>query len=902
MSTDITARVAPPAYLRRFWAKAYPYRQRGPERIHLLEHHLADVGACLEALLAQPTIRRRLARAGGLHDLDAATIARLCVFAALHDIGKVNAGFQTQVWLPGDVQGGRPIQRTGHTLDIAPVLTGIDSEATEWFFAALGWSELTAWDDRDGETVSDLLVATLSHHGLPLQLEGARQANPAIWRSFGGLEPARCVRRIGGLVRRWFPAALDACAPPLPSAPAFQHMFLGLCTLADWLGSNEAYFPFLDEPDDGYIGSTRQNARRAVSEIGLDLGQQRRTFRTRGALPDFASLFGMDGAASPNAVQRHAAMATPLGEQLTIVESETGSGKTEAALWRFARMYEAELVDGIYFALPTRAAATQMYERVQRFTGTLFPEGRHAPAVVLAVPGYMRDGDATGRLLQNYEVWWDDHPDDATRGRRWAAEHAKRYLAAQIAVGTVDQAMMAALKVTHAHIRAACLSRNLLVIDEVHASDTYMRGILRALLDAHLEAGGYALLMSATLGSVARWQWLSAGLGAAASDIPLDAAIQSPYPAVSTRSGDGERVTAVGENGREKTVRVDGTPLMEQPGRVAERALEAARAGAKVLVIRNTVDYAIRTQQAIEHAAATRERSLLFACNDVPTLHHGRFAAGDRRLLDRAVETLLGKERAGGGVIVVGTQTLEQSLDIDADLLITDLCPVDVLLQRIGRLHRHRRDDRPATHLTPNCVVLLPGEGDLTPLLVRGSNGLGRFVYEDLRILEATRRLIDRDSEWIIPGMNRELVERATHPAALEAITEELGGAWRDHANRVTGAGLAEGLSAHSVVIRRDKSFCGDNRDVLFGSLEERIRTRLGDAGVKMDLVPPPPSPFGQGVIEHILVPRRWLADGVEEGPTAPAVRDDGFAFRVGERSFRYDRVGLRREAEPAAG
>ena len=89
---------------------------------------------------------------------------------------------------------------------------------------------------------------------------------------------------------------------------------------------------------------------------------------------------------------------------------------------------------------------------------------------------------------------------------------------------------------------------------------------------------------------------------------------------------------------------------------------------------------------------------------------------------------------------------------------------------------------------------------------------------------------------------------------------------------------------------------------MLFGSLEERIRTRLGDAGVKMDLVPPPPSPFGQGVIEHIVVPRRWLADGVEEGPTAPAVRDDGFAFRVGERSFRYDRVGLRREAEPAAG
>ena len=142
-------------------------------------------------------------------------------------------------------------------------------------------------------------------------------------------------------------------------------------------------------------------------------------------------------------------------------------------------------------------------------------------------------------------VWWDDHQND---GHRWAAESAKQYLAAQIAVGTVDQAMMAALKVRHSHMRASCLSRNLLVVDEVHASDPYMRRILKALLDAHLDAGGHALLMSATLGSVARRQWLSAARLTPNDAPPLEEAIASAYPAVSVMGPDGENIAAAGKN------------------------------------------------------------------------------------------------------------------------------------------------------------------------------------------------------------------------------------------------------------------------------------------------------------------------------------------------------------------
>ena len=891
--------MTPAAYTQVFWAKS---DRDNPQRIHLLEHHMADVGACFEALLAQPTIRQRLAQAGKLDAINPVITARLAVLVALHDIGKVNIGFQTRIWQEADLPAGtRHPGCTGHIADLMPVLNCDDAETADWFFSALGWwwDATESWDDCHGETVCGLFVAALSHHGRPLNMQASWPKKPAIWRPFGALHPRRGVERIGRLLRGWFPAAWTASGPPLPSAPTFQHMFLGLCMLADWLGSDETHFPFCAEPRDDYMQTARNNAQRAVTEIGVNIENQRSAFRALPALPSFDTLFGLSNA-TPNPIQQ-AARAVPLDERLVIIESETGSGKTEAALWRFAHLYQARRVDGLYFALPTRAAASQMHGRITRFTAKLFP-GEVSPEPVLAVPGYVRAGAATGKHLPNYEVWWDDHPDVLTSKRRWAAESAKRYLAAQVAVGTVDQAMLATLQVKHAHMRAACLSRNLLVVDEVHASDPYMCVILEALLRVHIEAGGYALLMSATLGSAARSRWLSAQ-SAANAPPSLNSAIETPYPAITTRTS--ETTVAVSGNGKEKTVRVKALSDMGDFTQVAQRALHAARAGAKVLVVRNTVQYAIDTQQAVEAMATPDESDLLYACHGTLTLHHGRFAAEDRLVLDTAVEKKIGKDRPPGGRIIVGTQTLEQSLDIDADLLITDLCPMDVLLQRIGRLHRHQRVDRPTGSETPTCIVLIPEGDDLSPLLSKGPgrNGLGPhgFVYEDLRVLEATRRLILRFPNWHIPKMNRELVERATHPATLNAITDEMGDAWQVHATRMMGGTLAKNLTARSALVHYDKSFFGeDNRDVVFGSDEERIRTRLGDEGIEVELNPPAPSPFDGEPIARLTIPHhlagRLSGDATEDEPVVPDLEDGGFTFRSGESRFRYDRLGLRRE------
>ena len=187
-------------------------------------------------------------------------------------------------------------------------------------------------------------------------------------------------------------------------------------------------------------------------------------------------------------------------------------------------------------------------------------------------------------------------------------------------------------------------------------------------------------------------------------------------------------------------------------------------------MIRNTVASA---QAVLDELAQLGADSLGLQVNGVGTLHHSRFAVEDRRLLDDAAEAALGKSRRPpGDCIMIGTQTLEQSLDIDADLLLTDLCMVDVLLQRIGRLHRHE-NDRPGGYRQPRCIVLAPADGlerGLDGSLMRHGLGLrpgapGGGIYRDLLGVEQPRRLIVDHPVRRIPEMSRMLVERATNPS-----------------------------------------------------------------------------------------------------------------------------------------
>jgi CRISPR-associated endonuclease/helicase Cas3 len=173
--------------------------------------------------------------------------------------------------------------------------------------------------------------------------------------------------------------------------------------------------------------------------------------------------------------------------------------------------------------------------------------------------------------------------------------------------------------------------------------------------------------------------------------MPFDVACKVPYPAIS----DSHSLRKVAGTGQSKRVRWSTRDIIDSPEKIAELALAAAAQGAKVLIVRNTVPAAIATLAALE--ARVPDPAWLFQVNGVVTLHHSRFSRQDRPLLDAEIENAWARSGQAGALIVVGTQTLEQSLDIDADFLITDLCPMDVLLQRVGRLHRHA-NERPEAY------------------------------------------------------------------------------------------------------------------------------------------------------------------------------------------------------------
>lgn len=815
---------------------------------HHLAHHSADVAAVLMELLDLPVFLAR-AEAAAAGPITAGQVACLGALAFLHDIGKLATAFQVKAW-PATFG----ITPRGHVQCGWAWLSRGEAETALAGNAPLigRWPEIQDW-----------FHVLFAHHGRPVPIPDPTWGQDA-FAPCQGYDPAVQEIVMGNALVKWFPEIRAACPPRL--SHEFSHFFAGLLALSDWIGSDRRAFPFVGEFQETYWEQARQKARLRIREIGLD-----RAGVSLAAAPSWALLSDHP---APRPAQQVVAD-VPLSEPLVILEAETGAGKTEAALWRFARLYEAGSVDALYFAVPTRAAARQLQARVNAAMRRMF--AAPAPEAILAIPGQALAGEAQGARLPDFRVRWDDTEPESPI--RWAAEHATRFLAAQIAVGTVDQVMLGGLMVKHAHLRGSALSRSFLVIDEVHASDAWMTEIQRSLVRSHLRLGGHAMLMSATLGSVARAAWR----GEALPHLP-DAA-NAPYPAVWTGAG---CVPVLGERGGGKAVRLRAHEGWGGEA-AADLAVAAARAGARVLVIRNTVARAQETYVACCALAS----ELVFAVDGVATLHHSRFAAEDRARLDAGVEVVLGGDVERGGTIVIGTQTLEQSLDIDADYLVTDLCPMDVLLQRIGRLHRHVRG-RPAGFEAAQTVVLCPPDG-LDSLTRVAENGLGNYgrtasllgVYLDVPALAATLERIESEPVWAIPAMSRALVEAATHPEALDRIAEARG--WQAYRQRVGGKAIAEMQGARLVLLDRLAPFPERFPE------DEVIHTRLGEFGVVLTLPEGTMGPFGTA-IRTLALPVQWSRGLTGEEEVRVETSTEGLTLRVGDRVFLYDAAGLRRE------
>ncbi|MHB1416581.1 MAG: CRISPR-associated helicase Cas3', partial [Chloroflexota bacterium] len=451
-------------------------------------------------------------------------------------------------------------------------------------------------------------------------------------------------------------------------------------------------------------------------------------------------------------------------QTLAIVEAPMGEGKTEAGLLLAARLAARGGARGLYFALPTVATSNQMYERVRSHLAGWAGDGERVG--LLLINGQAELSPQYAEALAQQRAPGNRDPDDPIEVDSWLLPR-KRSLLSPYGVGTVDQAMMAALNVRHVTLRLLGLAGKVVLIDEVHAYDTYMSTVIDRLLAWLRALGASVVLLSATLPSARRRQLVAAFTGREAAATTADEA----YPLVTIADADADgppRRLAVSGVAAAKTVALERRPDGEGERAANARYLvDRLGEGGCACWICNTVDEAQRCYMTLRKVGAALPPDL----RPEVLLFHARFPLERRQQIEKEV---LGRFGPGGErprrAVLVATQVVEQSLDLDFDLMATQLAPVDLLLQRLGRLHRHADTPRPAGLASPCLVLLEPPRG--------GDGGFAfgpyGYVYEPFVLLKTLLALQGLGTVEV-PDAVRTLVEavyddRPPDEAALAAL------------------------------------------------------------------------------------------------------------------------------------
>ncbi len=395
---------------------------------------------------------------------------------------------------------------------------------------------------------------------------------------------------------------------------------------------------------------------------------------------------------------------------LVLIEAPMGEGKTEAA-WYLADAWDGRGGQGAYIALPTMATSNQMFDRVGKFL-----EGSNGKKNLMLLHGKAALNDQFEKL--KYAAWlYDDenHP-SAVVAEEWFAANKKHGLLAPYGVGTIDQALLAVLQTKHVFVRLFGLAGKCVILDEVHAYDTYMTTLMERLLRWLAALGCPVVLLSATLPRDKRLKLLRAYAGN-----ELEEPENKPYPRVTTIAMGGlpvpEHVEADAD--RAQTIRLGWLDEWS----LVQMLQQSLAGGGCAAVIRNTVGLAQETHLALKDA--------LNADGITVELFHARFPFARRMEIENAVLKRFGKQ--GGPSqrykrVLVATQVVEQSLDLDFDLMMSDVAPVDLVLQRAGRLHRHQRGPRPAGVAEPRLWLIEPPSNEGLPTFKRYEKVYARFV------------------------------------------------------------------------------------------------------------------------------------------------------------------------------
>jgi CRISPR-associated endonuclease/helicase Cas3 len=544
--------------------------------------------------------------------------------AANHDIGKVSPTFYNKIHTACNKSNSEKHY---------PLIAGFNAELESRWGGHAGVSQVSAAAMRTPRYLPEILG---QHHGFSPNVSTYSAEADVFGGKAWQKERENLVKALESVMNETWPEI---------TSPAQARLVAGLTSVADWIGSGYHF----DNPDDNW----KPKIQRAIDEAGFIPPLYKTGL-------SFEQLFGFQ----PRKVQEQ------LIEQASkpgvyVLEAPMGVGKTEAALYVAYQMLAKGKASGVYFALPTQLTSNKIYERFNQFlSGILFENCPFKEKFL-------------GALLLHTNAWLVDTEmgEEGRPGGAWFNQN-KRGLLAPFAVGTIDQALMAAMSVKHGFVRAFGLAGKVVILDEVHTYDAYTGTLLDALINLLKELHCTVIVLSATLNQERRQSLL----GHETKSVD--------YPLITAMPKDASQVVEVGvpSNERQQVF----VRLQESDKDAIEEALLRSEQGQQVLWIENTVKEA---QEAYLNLAA-RAMDLGVDCG----LIHSRFTQVDRKTNEEKWVNLYGKnghsKRSLKGRILVGTQVLEQSLDIDSDFLISRFAPTDMLLQRFGRLWRHAETPR----------------------------------------------------------------------------------------------------------------------------------------------------------------------------------------------------------------
>ncbi|MFH2102440.1 MAG: CRISPR-associated helicase Cas3' [Chloroflexota bacterium] len=713
------------------WAKT---DQIGGENIHPLIYHLIDVGECTLALWNLALSEQTRQTFASYLDLDVEATGRLLTFwASLHDLGKASPGFQRKYsqWIP-------LLEREGFVFpkDVSPN-PAPHAILTTWALKENFFVQETGLTLRDAKLIA---FALGGHHGAWPTTD--RIQSPSLQKSDKGDGLWDTVRKDLLLVLKevYQPVATVNLPKDQDELNAFLTLFSGLVSVADWIGSMVENFPFMEDylPAGKYVSDyARKQANDALERLGW-LGWQ-----ADGNLLTFAAMFPdiQINAIQQKAIESAAGRELPA---LVILEAPTGIGKTEAALFLADAWLQTQKGKGIYIAMPTQATSNQMFERTTNFLVNRYPAQSINTHLVHGA-ALLKDDE---KPPQPQGIAEDDKAAEGNvKAETWFLPR-KRTLLAPFGVGTVDQALMSVLQTNHFFVRMFGLGQKVVIFDEVHAYDTYMSTLFQRLLRWLRSIGTSVILLSATLPEKTRQELVGAWLGD--EDITLPPAA---YP----------RLTVVGSSKPEiielpspesRTLQLAWVdPASEQ---VADHLAKKLKDGGCAAVICNRVKRAQEVYETLKSKGIVDEKNLI--------LFHARFPFSWRKNIEDRVLEIFGKDKNHPDqpnpnrpqkAIVVATQVIEQSLDLDFDYMLTDLAPIDLLLQRAGRLHRHKQNNqnRPQAVKSTCLAITRSPEKDNLP-----DFGLDARIYDKATLLRTWQILRGREG-LSLPEETSRLIE-----------------------------------------------------------------------------------------------------------------------------------------------